>query len=851
MTFGPWIERLDAIAVGREVVAVAGRRDGQGVATSQVHVIPTSLLDNKGEGWSLDGSCAIAALALVGDELLLAGGDDGKLVAWDTTGKRVLAELSLGGSIRSLALDAAAARGEAGALAAGTANGEIAIIDFGITNGTPTLRVRDKHAVSDGPIAALAWDPAGPLVAGGADGQLRIVHDGPGGVGGTQVRAVSPGGDGGIRAVACLGDGRAVVGCGDGSIRTCFIVGDVEAHDRSGDHGHDAAVRGLVLAPVIVDDAGREQPRRLFSAGEDGVLKCWFVDGARRPRTVALDIGPVTALALLPGPVAKVDKAIGRLWACSITRKVCALVIGGDADPVGNPIAIGSLLDGYGAALRDGKTAVKVKVEIVARLATIAEDEARVLLDYALSSGPAEARVAATQAMVRSRRRASRPALRAALSANVPELRIAAFSALRELEQEQPIAAIRAGLAASFDDIRVRAIETATPLARESVIAAGLVAGALRDSHPSVRRRAFAALCEVAPDRTTAVRTALARGGPDVRAEALLNLAYAARAADPASRRLIADSFDDEDAGVRTAAFFAALGQRPRLAARVMARVPSVKEGIEHLANQLGLVVGIPADDDKPLDDDEMEPLFAQLACRSADAAIRGAGCLLALGDPRAIGAVLQLTREADPALRRGATSNLVLALAANPDDDRLSARLQWLLDDADRDVRSFAFDALAKHWAGRVGETTAAVSPGDRARSRGARPAYEPGRYPRSRAADPRARRSAPRRSGSEHRRPCFRSARRRARRRGPEGSRRGVPHPVGLAHRDADDPARTRSDVAPRRSPPAGGVRDPAPASGEAGDLRHGVAAARSGLRSGRRRRARRLQGVHRSGR
>ncbi|MBA3502005.1 MAG: HEAT repeat domain-containing protein, partial [Deltaproteobacteria bacterium] len=81
----------------------------------------------------------------------------------------------------------------------------------------------------------------------------------------------------------------------------------------------------------------------------------------------------------------------------------------------------------------------------------------------------------------------------------------------------------------------------------------------------------------------------------------------------------------------------------------------------------------------------------------SADAAIRGARSLLALGDPRAVGAVLQLTREADPALRRGATANLVLALATWPDDDRLSARLVWLLDDVDHDVRHFAFDALAK----------------------------------------------------------------------------------------------------------------------------------------------------------
>ncbi|MEJ7598372.1 MAG: HEAT repeat domain-containing protein [Kofleriaceae bacterium] len=235
------------------------------------------------------------------------------------------------------------------------------------------------------------------------------------------------------------------------------------------------------------------------------------------------------------------------------------------------------------------------------------------------------------------------------------------------------------------------------PLAKTSVIAAGLIADRLRDNHPNVRRRAFAALLQVPPDPETAVRTTLARGATDVRAEALLHLGFVVKATHPAARQLVAAAFDDADAGVRTSAFLAAVMQRPRLAARVIARVPSVAQAIQQLSQQLGFAVQVPADDGKPLDDDELEPLFAQLACRSADAAIRGAGALLALGDPRAVGAVLQLTREADPALRRGATANLVLALATWPDDDRLAARLSWLLDDPDAQVRAFAFEALAK----------------------------------------------------------------------------------------------------------------------------------------------------------
>ena len=302
---GPWIERLEAIAVAREVVAVAGRRDAAGVTDGRVHVMPIALLDGKGAAWSLPAGSAVGALAFAGDELLLSGGDDGRIIAWDVTGQRRITELGVGAAVRAIAGDAAVTRGESGTIAVGTADGALHLVAIALRDGGVTLATTIKHALSDGPITAVTWDPAGVWVAGGADGQLRII-------GGT-VRAVSPGGDGGIRAVACLGDGRAAIGCGDGSIRLCFIVGDVEAIDRSGDHGHQAAVRGVALGPVVVDDAGREAPRRLFSVGEDGALKAWFVDGNRRPKTIEVGIGPLTALAFAAGPIAKVDQAAGRL----------------------------------------------------------------------------------------------------------------------------------------------------------------------------------------------------------------------------------------------------------------------------------------------------------------------------------------------------------------------------------------------------------------------------------------------------------------------------------------------------------------------------------------------------------
>lgn len=709
--FGPWVERLEAVAVGRELVAVAGRRDAAGAA--RVHVVPVAVVEGTGKAWSLAAG-AVGALAFAGDDLLLTGGDDGRVVAWDVTGQKALAEVNVGAPVRALAVDPNVARGDAGAIAAGTADGALHVIAFAVKKAKPALGAPARQALSDGAIHAIAWDPAGLWLAGGADGQLWICRAAqpPGSAAdrGDATRAVLPGGDGGIRAIVSLGDGRAAVGCGDGSLRLCFIVGAVEAVDRSGDHGHEGALRGLAAGPQAVDERGRDLPRRLFSVGEDGALKLWFAEGNRRPRTIELGIGPATALAFAPGPVVKpavIERAVGRLWIAGSQRKLAALALGPEVEPVGEPIAIGSELDRLEAVLRD-KSAVKVKLEAIDALAQLGEDEARLQLDNALASGAPEVKLATTRAMVRSERRASRPALRAVLAKDPPELRAAAFHALLELEREQPLAAIRAGLGSSAQDVRVLAVAALVALARGSVIAAGLIADALRDNHPNVRRRAYAALREVTPQPLEAVRTALARGLSDVRAEALLDLGFAIRDASPAARALTAGAFDDDDAGVRIAAFLAALVQRPALAARLTAEgaagapslLAAIDPGLAERFTQIAQHTKLSLPRGGALDDDELEPLFAQLACRSGDAALRGAGGLLVLGDRRAAGAILQLTREADPMLRRAATAQLVRALAAWPDDDRLAPRLSWLLDDGDAEVRAFAFDALAREAA-------------------------------------------------------------------------------------------------------------------------------------------------------
>ncbi len=92
------------------------------------------------------------------------------------------------------------------------------------------------------------------------------------------------------------------------------------------------------------------------------------------------------------------------------------------------------------------------------------------------------------------------------------------------------------------------------------------------------------------------------------------------------------------------------------------------------------------------LAEDDLAPLLQAIASRSLDTCLRGARGLALLGDPRAFGLLLQLSREADPSAR----AEVCRALAAL-DDPRAADRLRSLLYDPEATVRDAAFTALAR----------------------------------------------------------------------------------------------------------------------------------------------------------
>jgi ParB family chromosome partitioning protein len=92
------------------------------------------------------------------------------------------------------------------------------------------------------------------------------------------------------------------------------------------------------------------------------------------------------------------------------------------------------------------------------------------------------------------------------------------------------------------------------------------------------------------------------------------------------------------------------------------------------------------------LGEDDLVPLLQATASRALDTCLRGARGLAVLGDPRAFGLLLQLSRAEDPAAR----AEVCRALAAL-DDPRAADRLRSLLFDPEAAVRDAAFSALAR----------------------------------------------------------------------------------------------------------------------------------------------------------
>lgn len=689
--FGTHLEHLWAVAGSRSgrQLAVAGERDAASVESSQVHVYAKSKLAHLA---SFEVGGSIHALNFAAGDLLLAGGSGGEVHGFVVSGDEKKAVFShrhgVGVGVTAIASDAKGLR-----VAVVDDSGHLAVYELEDQSLSERLRAR----LSPRPLRCAAFDSkSGKLAVGGDDGTVRVIGadlklEG--------VREMPAGeGDKAVTALEFTGDGRIIAGCGDGSIRVSYLEGAADEEDRSRDEAHTGAVTGLVLGLQLTDEAGRERTRRLLSVGVDGKLKAWIHDTRRKPKTVELGAIQIRGLGWLKPYRAKEHDEGGSLVMVDSKRRVLVIDLDGQSSPADDVDRIASAF----AELADDLKARKQEKRVGAleTLAKLPEDSARVLLDRALAKdNKPEVRKRAAELIASGKRRRSRPALTEALGDKDQKVRFAALKALRSIEGQKSLAPVRAAANGKHADLRKHAVEQLPGLREVSPLVPGLIADRLKDKKSEVRTAALEALCKLEPAGSRApLRTAYEQGPADVRIAALLKLlklrldkvAGEGALADPTGRDLFEDALDDGDAEVRETAFLLSIGIHPDLLARLRGTFKTELAKLEKLGCKL-----TDGDARAELGPASLEPLFAAMACRYADTALRGALSLAVLGDGRATGALLQLSREADAGVRKAVAGALTTGILAMPHDDRLAARLQWLLDDPDASVRTAVFENL------------------------------------------------------------------------------------------------------------------------------------------------------------
>ncbi len=682
--YAPHIERLLAVAASGKLLAVGGRRDAAGVTQSSVHLLQLPKLTAR---YSALLDSAATALAFSDNGLLLlAGTADGALALWRTDGKGETPDAQQ-------AAHSGAVRGLATLGSQVVSVGEDGVLKLHeiVTKGEKLhLHETAQRRLSEQPLHAVAVDAASACVAAaGADNTIYVLPLAK--LAAAETRAM-PCGERGIFSLAFTGDGRIVAGCGDGSIRVCFLEGAIDEEDRSGDAAHQGPVRSLLFSAALSDEQNRPLPRRLFSLGEDGELKIWTLDQRRKPRTIPISRA-AHALALFdPQPQAKPEQRGGTLVAVTEQRHIWLSAVDQNGNPSGNPESWDSRLQ----RLLDEVKSTRSSSATLEALAQLAEDEAREGLDTVLiqDSRPPQ-RIEAAQWLGKTQRRRSRPALAQALNDDNPGVRKAALTALEQIETDNPLAALQAALSSRHADLRLYAVKQLTQRRQASPLIPRWLNERLHDGDEKVREAALDALLGLEPETSVApLHSAFERGSSDIRRAVLIRLGRRTLGATADGRRLLDQALNDDTFEVRRAAFWIGVMAQPALAARLRGEGSDIAKILDDFKAQ-GVSETSAASDAQT--EQALEPLFTALACRQPDMALQAALCLSWLGDERASGALLQLSREPNPAMRRQVTRFLAPAIGNLAGDPRLRERLQWLLNDADAQVRAEAFDGLLK----------------------------------------------------------------------------------------------------------------------------------------------------------
>jgi len=459
---------------------------------------------------------------------------------------------------------------------------------------------------------------------------------------------------------------------GDHKLLSTHARGRLEPEDKGRDNAHEDLVTAMLLTPT---------GDRLVTGGRDAALKTWPRAGAVKPAALKDGVGKVVALAVVtvynqPRLAVACDDDTIRFVELDAAGRFGA--------------AVGRV---YGAVDRAkheaGQGDAKRREKALRDAAAWADAAGLDLLAARLDADPDhQLRLLAAQLVAASPNPRAVALLEAAVRHKDEKVRVEAFRGLQKHLGADSLKPIDLALKAGKPDVGVLAVAALGPLAARDDQALARLTDALDHAAWDVRKAAIAGLEAVFPAPSPeAGLAALGSKHGDVRAAALVRFFERNQLADPRATAAVRRRLEDDDSGVRRAAFLLTVLARPALARALRAADDELHRQLAELDK-----AEKPAAAAAVLDAADYDVPLQATAARALDTCLRGARALATLGDARAFGLLIQLSREENAAARVD-----VCRALATLNDPRAAARLRSLLFDPDTSVRDAAYTALAR----------------------------------------------------------------------------------------------------------------------------------------------------------
>jgi ParB family chromosome partitioning protein len=458
----------------------------------------------------------------------------------------------------------------------------------------------------------------------------------------------------------------------DLKLLTTHARGKLEPEDKGRGNMHSDVVVRMLWGPGD----------RLLTGSRDRTVKSWPRAGNVKPVTLKDGVGVVVDLAIV-----HVHNQAHLAIACD--DNTIRIFRFDEAGKFGDMTA--KVFDALAAARRELKNPEIARREAALKYLVQFQDRPSIemISEQVGKDSDHAVRLLAAQLLGGIRHPRAARLLEPGLAHNDEAVRVAAFQGLRRQLGEQEFRPLDLALRSDHAEIGKLAIQALEALAGRDDQARSRLVGALQSKQPEVRQAALTALEKVHDAQSPeASLLALTSSFPDLRKLALDRLQARGLLADPRVQTALRRRIEDDDAVVRRTAYLLSLLSRPALVATLAARDPE-------LQRQLGSAVATTTKA-TTLSNADLEPLLQASACRHLDTCLAGARALAMLGDQRAFGLLLQLSREETPSAR----VEVCRALAAL-NDPRSIKRLRSLLFDVDPAVRDAAFTALAQLHTG------------------------------------------------------------------------------------------------------------------------------------------------------